>query len=72
MGPQEKVRVETPGGPDLAGTGSSLEVSLAAAESGRGQGGRWEQQRQVACEACRPLLGPLKVGGRDFLGGSVV
>lgn len=37
MGPQEKVRVETPGGSDLAGTGSSLEVSVAAAESRRGQ-----------------------------------
>lgn len=59
MGPQEKVRVETPGGPDLAATGSSLEVSLAAAESRSGQGGRWEQEGHVACEACRPLLGPL-------------
>lgn len=37
LGPQEKVRVETPGGPDLAGTGSSLEVSMAEAESRRGQ-----------------------------------
>ena len=37
LGPQEKVRVETPGGSDLAGTGSSLEVSVAAAESRRGQ-----------------------------------
>lgn len=46
MGPQEKVRVETPGGPDLAGTGSSLEVSVAAAENGRG---RWKMGAGETC-----------------------
>lgn len=45
MGPQGKGTAEAPGGTDPAGTGSSVEASVAAAESGRGQGRRWKHER---------------------------
>ena len=63
MGPQGKGTAEAPGGTDPAGTGSSVEASVAAAEMGA------EEMRTEPVGPAGPCKDLLRVGETAGLGG---